>query len=137
MTWVGAAAREGEAPAEPPFPPDVPRGSAGASPPGGAAPWPAAIAFSNPLMTYSYLIFSELPTGLLLIYAFRRLALGWRSNGPMRLLLTGACIGYIPWLAWRCVPIAMGLGAYAAWQWRRARPKVRAITQARRRWFHG
>ncbi len=76
-----------------------------------------AVAFSNPLMTYSYLIFTELPTGLLLIYALRRLARGWAANGPLRLLLIGLCIGYIPWLAWRCVLIAVPLGLYAAVQW--------------------
>src|SRR4029079_3083817 len=37
-----------------------------------------------------------MPPGLLLAYAFRRLALGWRANGPIRLLLGGACIGCIP-----------------------------------------
>jgi len=77
----------------------------------------AAIAFTNPIMTYSYMIFTELTTGLLLIYAFRRLALGWGSNGIGRLLLVGACIAYIPWLAWRCLPIAGCLGLYAALQW--------------------
>jgi hypothetical protein len=75
------------------------------------------VVFSSPVMTYSYLIFTELPTGLLLIYAFRRLALGWEENGPWRLLLVGACIGYIPWLAERCVLIAIPLALYAAVQW--------------------
>jgi hypothetical protein len=81
----------------------------------------AAVAFSNPIMTYSYLVFTELPTGLLLIYALRRLARGWAANGPLRLVLIGACIGYIPWLAWRCVLIAVPLGLYAALQWWRYR----------------
>lgn len=80
----------------------------------------AAMAFSGPIMSYSLLIFTELPCGLLLIYAFRRLALGWRANGPLRRLLIGLCIGYIPWLAWRCLPISLALGAYALVQWRRA-----------------
>lgn len=90
----------------------------------------AGIAFSNPLMTYSYLIFTELPAGLLMVYAFRRLALGWRANGPLRLLLIGACIGYIPWLAWRCALIAVPLGVYAAWQWWRAWRGARAAGPA-------
>ena len=81
----------------------------------------AAVAFSNPIMSYSYLIFTEMPTGLLLLYAFRRLALGWGSNGPLRLALIGTCIGYIPWMAWRCVPIAAALGLYALVQWWRYR----------------
>ncbi len=75
------------------------------------------IAFSSPVLTYSYMIFTELSTGLLVIYAFRRLAMGWGSNGPIRLTLIGLCIGYIPWLAWRAVPIAALLGLYALVQW--------------------
>src|SRR5205814_4934069 len=84
------------------------------------------VSFSNPVMSYSFLLFTELTTGLLLIYAFRRLALGWGSNGPLRLLLVGICIGYIPWLAWRCVPIAAGLSLYAVIQWWRYRRSKRA-----------
>lgn len=79
------------------------------------------IAFSGPIMSYSYLLFTELPVGLLLIYAFRRLALGWLSNSRSRLVLVGACIAYIPWLAWRCVPLAAGLTLYALAQWWRCR----------------
>lgn len=82
------------------------------------------IAFSGPIMSYSYLLFTELPIGLLLIYAFRRLALGWAANGRARLLLVGTCIGYIPLLAWRCVPLAAGLTLYALAQWWRSRRSV-------------
>ncbi|MFL5734679.1 MAG: SMP-30/gluconolactonase/LRE family protein [Chloroflexia bacterium] len=78
------------------------------------------LTFSSPIMSYSFLIFTELPTGLLLIYAFRRLAHGWRGNRPWQLVLAGAAIGYIPWLAWRCAPIAAGLGVYACVQWWRS-----------------
>ncbi len=88
------------------------------------------IAFSDPVMIYSYLIFTELPVGLLLIYAFRRLALGWGANGPLRLILVGVCIGYIPWLAWRCVPIAALLALYGAIQYVRYRsPETPALTR--------
>ncbi len=77
------------------------------------------ITFSAPIMIYSYLIFTEMPVGLLLIYAFRRLALGWKANSWWRLILVGLCIGYIPWLAWRCVIIAAVLAVYALVQWAR------------------
>lgn len=77
----------------------------------------AALAFASPLLSYSLLIFSELPVGLLLIYAFRRLAHGWVSNNALRLVLIGLCIAYIPWLSWRCALISCGLLAYAAAQW--------------------
>src|SRR5216683_473770 len=80
------------------------------------------LAFSSPLMTYAYMIFTELPTGLLLIYAFRRLELGWASNSRLRLLLIGACIAFVPWLAWRCVVISACLGMLALVQWWRVRP---------------
>ena len=83
-----------------------------------------AISFAVPIMSYSYLIFTEMPTGLLVIYSFRRLALGWAANGPWRLLLVGVCIAYIPWMAWRCVPVAVALGAYALVQWWRYRREV-------------
>jgi len=46
------------------------------------------LAFSSPLMTYTYLIFTELPTGLLVIYAFRRLELGWAANSRWRFLVS-------------------------------------------------
>lgn len=75
------------------------------------------MAFSNPLMTYSYLIFTELTTGLFAIYAFRRLSYGWAANGPGRLLLIGLCIAYIPWFSWRCVFISIPLILYALVQW--------------------
>jgi streptogramin lyase len=81
----------------------------------------APLAFSGPLMTYSYMIFTELPVGLLLVYAFRRLAMGWDANGRRDLLLVGLSIGYIPWLAWRCVPLSVTLALYGCVQWRRAR----------------
>ncbi len=89
----------------------------------------APLAFTNPIMSYSYLIFTELTTALLVVYAFRRLALGWAANGRLRLALVGASIGGIPWLAWRALPIALALLAYAVVQWARA-----ARTPGRARW---
>jgi hypothetical protein len=84
------------------------------------------IAFSNPVLSYSFLLFTELSTGLLLIYAFRRIALGWGSNGWVRLLLVGLCLGYMPWLASRSVPIVAVLGLYALVQWWRYRRALKA-----------
>jgi hypothetical protein len=78
------------------------------------------LAFSNPIMSYSYLLFSELPTALFVLYAFRRLARGWNANGLVHLLLIGVCIGYVPWMSWRCAPIALALALYGAVQWWRA-----------------
>lgn len=75
------------------------------------------MAFSNPLMSYSYLIFTELTVGLFTIYVFRRLALGWGQNGLVRIFLLGFCIGYIPWLSWRCIVIVAPLLLYGVVQW--------------------
>ncbi len=86
------------------------------------------IAFSNPLMSYSYLIFTGLPTGLLIVYPLRRLALGWPTNGRLRLLLIGLAIGYIPWLAPRGAPVAAALALYAAVQWRRGDAGLRSLS---------
>ncbi len=81
----------------------------------------APLAFSSPLMTYSYLIFTELPAGLLLVFAFRRLAMGWEANRRRDLLLAGLAVGYLPWLAWRCVLLSATLATYALAQALRAR----------------
>ncbi len=81
----------------------------------------AALAFSNPQMRYSLLIFPELPAALLALYAFRRLYLGWAANSRWQLALVGVCMGYIPWLHARFLPITLGLAVFAAYQWWKAR----------------
>lgn len=80
-----------------------------------------AMAFANPLMTYSQLIFAELVTALVTIYAFRRLAMGWDKNGLARHVIIGIGIAALPWLSWRCLMVAIPLTVYALVQWRRAR----------------
>lgn len=87
------------------------------------------VSFSNPVMTFSYVIFTELLTGLMILYVFRRLALGWSANGPIRLFLVGACIGYFPWIAWRSVPVSAAFGLYAFVQWWRAQEAVRRLSR--------
>jgi DNA-binding beta-propeller fold protein YncE len=87
------------------------------------------IAFSNPIMSYSYLLFTEMPVALLLLYTFRRLALGWGANGPLRLVLIGACLGYVPWMAFRYVPLVAVIGLYAILQWWRYRRASRQVEE--------
>ncbi len=77
----------------------------------------AAMTFSAPLMCYSILIFTELPASLLILYAFRRYSVGWGANRPRQLALAGLCVGYIPWLSWRCGLIAAALGVFGAVRW--------------------
>jgi hypothetical protein len=87
------------------------------------------VSFSNPVMSFSYVIFTELLTGLMILYAFRRLALGWSANGPVRLFLVGACIGYFPWVAWRSVPVSAAFVLFAFVQWWRARKAVQRLSR--------
>jgi streptogramin lyase len=76
-----------------------------------------SLAFVNPIMSYSYMIFSELPTALFVVYAFRRLSLGWGENGPGRLALIGFSIAALPWLNWRNIVLTAPLLLYALMQW--------------------
>lgn len=68
----------------------------------------ALMAFSVPLLPFSFLVFPATPAALLTVYAWRRLRLSARAqqlnlpdsqpNGPYRTLAIGACIGFLPWL---------------------------------------
>ncbi len=69
-----------------------------------------AFAFTVPLMPYSYLIFPELPAGLLIIYAFRRIRL--MNNSAWQTLLIGLCVAVLPWLHYRFAPVCIGLVVY-------------------------
>jgi hypothetical protein len=77
-----------------------------------------ALGLTNPLMTYSYLIFPAVPAALFVLYSFRRLNLGWSSNGLLRVFSVGLCLAYLPWLHFRLVPLSLGLLAYALRNWR-------------------
>ncbi|HLY66112.1 MAG TPA: hypothetical protein VKU60_11310 [Chloroflexota bacterium] len=79
----------------------------------GLAVWPA-FSFTNPLMSYSYLIFPEIPAALFTLYAFRRIRQpannGWQTAG------IALSIATLPWLHARFAPIAAALGAYWLWK---------------------
>jgi hypothetical protein len=66
-----------------------------------------AFAFTVPIFPYSFVIFPELPAALLVAYAFRRIWLG--RNNPFQAAAIGLCIGILPWLHYRFVPISAGL----------------------------
>lgn len=80
---------------------------------GGGENWSAAVAlllaFSSPLLSYSFLIFPELPAALLTVYAFRRARL---PTGPRRTVLTGIAIGLLPWLHPRFIVLALALALW-------------------------
>lgn len=69
-----------------------------------------AFSFTVPLLSYSYLIFPELPAALMAVYAFRRIWAG--RNNALQLLLAGLCVGFMPWLHYRFAPISLGLGLF-------------------------
>lgn len=94
----------------------------------------AALAFSNPQMSYSFLIFPELPAALLILYAFRRLRLGWARNRLGQLALIGLCIGYLPWLHSRFLALVPGLMAYGLHQWRQAQRPCAPVGLPRSAW---
>lgn len=79
----------------------------------------AALMLTNPLLSYSFLIFPELPAALLTIYAFRRL-LAPRNN-LWQALLVGLAIAALPWFHARLALIAVALGLMALVRLRRDR----------------
>jgi hypothetical protein len=92
---------------------------------GGGERWSVAVAlllaFTSPLLSYSFLIFPELPAALLTVYAFRRARL---PNGPARTVLTGIAIGLLPWLHPRFIVLALALAGWFALGWRRTRREL-------------
>jgi hypothetical protein len=88
--------------------------------------WPAlltwlAFSFTVPQLSYSYLIFPELPAALFVLYAFRRIRL--RNNNLFQVAAIGASIAFLPWLHYRFIPVSAALFIYFAYStWKRATP---------------
>jgi hypothetical protein len=91
----------------------------------GFACW-LALAFSNPLMSYSYLIFPEIPAALLIVYAFRRIRQpvnnGWQTAG------IALSIALLPWLHARFALLAVPLGVYWFWKHFWQTPKLHPVS---------
>lgn len=68
----------------------------------------ALLAFSNPLMSYAYLIFPEIFAALAIVYAFRRAR--EPRNAGWQCLLVGLGLALLPWLHARFIPAVLGLG---------------------------
>ncbi len=91
------------------------------------------LSFSNPLMSYTFLIFPALVSALMTVYAYRRIRLDGMvapltGNGPVRLLLVGFCLGFMPWLHARFLPLSMMLLLYLIWREAQARWAARKAT---------
>lgn len=100
------------------------------------------LSFSNPLLSYTYLIFPALVSALFTVYAYRRIRLDgvaapMAGNGVLRLLVVGFFLGYLPWLHARFLPVSFVLFAYLLWREAMARraggqaPQRRAVLAAR------
>ncbi|MBI4322490.1 MAG: hypothetical protein HY675_28705 [Chloroflexi bacterium] len=74
----------------------------------------AALGTTNPLLSYSFLIFPEIPAALCAIYAFRRARLA--GGGSARDLLVGIALGTLPWLNSRFALIALPLVLLYVWR---------------------
>ena len=80
-----------------------------ASIPVSLAVW-AGLAFTNPFLSYSFLIFPALPAALLVIYVYRQARC--RGGGRWRSLLTGLALAYLPWLHPRLALLVAPLALY-------------------------
>lgn len=86
------------------------------------------LAVVMPIAPYAVLIFPEIPAGLLLIYAIRRLAAS--TNAVWQWTCLGAAIGCLPWLHQRFAPTAVvltGVFLVRAFRGRRVREAAPGI----------
>ena len=93
--------------------------------PAWAASISAMLALSMPIAPYAALLFPEIPSALLLIYAIRRLAS--HENTWLTLGLTGTSIGLLPWLHQRFVPTVLILVVFALMKLWRTRDATMAV----------
>lgn len=77
----------------------------------------AGLALTLPIAPYALLLFPEVPAALLLLFAVRRLA--EPDNTPLQYVLTGAAVGFLPWLHQRFAPTAAVLVVIALVRWKR------------------
>ncbi len=85
----------------------------------------AALAFTNPLMSYAYLIFPETFAALAIIYAFRRSREA--ENNTAQWLGVGLAIATLPWLHARFIPPVIGLVCLLFAGWRRETRRSRRL----------
>lgn len=93
--------------------------------------WPVAtllallVAFSNPLMSYAYLIFPEVFAALAIVYAFRRSRAP--ANNGWQWLGVGIALATLPWLHARFIPAVLGLAWLLFAGWRREPSRGRRL----------
>ena len=79
-----------------------------------------ALVSCMPVLPYATLLFPEIPAALLLVYAVRRLSA--TRNTAAQWALTGAAIGFLPWLHQRFGLTALALGLVLLARWARRVP---------------
>lgn len=85
------------------------------------AAW-AAFALTNPVASYSSLIFPAVPAALCTLYAFRVLRNG---AGGWRLALAGLAVAFLPWLHPRLALVSISLVVLYLFRWRLVRRPLR------------
>jgi len=82
----------------------------------------ATFMLTLPIFPFIYLIFTELPAALLVIYAFRRIRL-WQNTG-VQTALVALSIASLPWLHYRYIPLAGILTLFYFYMSVRGKPKL-------------
>ena len=77
-----------------------------------------ALALTNPMASFSLLIFPEMSAALCVTYAVRRLLAP--ANSVWQWFAIGAAAAALPWLHYRLAPVSVVLVALAVWRHRRA-----------------
>jgi hypothetical protein len=94
------------------------------------SPWIAlaaalGLSLTTPLLTFSLLIFPELPAALCTIYALRRVL--EPRNAWWQWALAGFAAAALPWLHYRLAPISVGLAAIGFGRHRHSIPRAHIV----------
>jgi hypothetical protein len=87
-----------------------------------------ALSLTNPLFSFSLLIFPELTAGLLIVYATRRVL--EVHNNHWQWLAASACAAALPWLHYRLAPISAVLAVVAIVKFRTRWTRQTALVAA-------
>jgi hypothetical protein len=68
-----------------------------------------ATAFTVPVMHYAFRVYPEIVGALLVVWSLRHVRKGGRTE-PRVWLMVGTCIGFLPWLSSRFIPLSAFLG---------------------------
>lgn len=85
----------------------------------------AGLALTMPITPYALLLFPEVPSALLLVYAIRRVAA--HESSTVQLATASAAIGFLPWLHQRFAVSAVILAAMLAWRFARSATRQRRL----------